>query len=412
MGPERDLSSKRIDIKGLPIEVAGRLWAQRRIEEMLAGRGRDILIVRKTKEYERRRALPTLTGEEEPTWNSVWFDEEGKMYISRWPIKKTKFDEDEKRYLVNPRGCEYEVLNRQRLRHDFFENLPKNLPIREVIIDKVGSDIETATRKAHHVLEKYAPGTEAHEVLLARGVIEYTDKLAHRFITTRMTKADLEALARETGKFLEKAELVDPHDPEKQSMLKNLLKVTLKDKLGRYNPLVARVRARAAFLAATRRLVVGGMVMRKFGTIEQILLYERETTRWALQTAANQLGSLLGHADFRRPDGKATNLQRSAIANILFDISEHHFALPRVRAYLAPARYAAINLIGCREHLKDLNRRILGDGVADELFARKPTRILVMEGRFAEAKKRIEESIDVINKVLKEYESIEKNEIS
>lgn len=391
------------------IETIGRRWAQRSAAEVKA-RTRAILIIRETGEYQRILNLPNLTGEQESLATGVRFDEVGNLYTTTWPVKKTEEGEDGKIYLFNPEGFKYRVLNRKRVRRNFFENLPKNLPVRELLFHQFDDNIESAIRHTRHILEGYAPGGESPEVIAARRVIEYTDQLAYRFISESMTEAGLEQLSRETWNFLESVNLLDPKDPDKKKMLVHLKASSRKDSLGRYNPLVARVRARAAYLAATRRLIVSGQIIRKFGTNENILLFERETTRWALETAGRQLGVLLSHADFQRPDGKSTEKQRAAIANILLNISHGHLALPRVKVYIQAARYAAINLVGIRDFKKDVNRRILGDEVAKDLFGRKPTRTLVIEGRFSEAKDRIEESMAVINTILYKYASIEREE--
>lgn len=379
--------------RGLSIESQGKIWARKKAADMLAGLENSVLIVRDTDEYRRRLELPPLTGEEEIIGWGVRINRVGNIYTPIWRVKDTKLTEDGGRQLVNPKDEPYRVMNRAHTRTDYFNNLPKDLPVHELIILKVDSDIESAIRLQRHILTRYQPRTEAKEAELARRVVEKSDSLANRYISEErpVTEADLMLLGKKTEQFLEQENLIDPRDPEKQQMMRMLSQVNVKDSLGRINPLVARVRARAAYLAATRRLVVGGMVTRKFASNEQVLLYERENTRWAMQTAYSQLGSVLRHADFGNPDGSATLKQRAAIANILMHISEGHLALPRVKAYLAVARFAAISLTGCREIKKAENREILGN-LAGELFLRKPTRILIIDGKFSEAKERINEA--------------------
>lgn len=390
--------------KGISVEVQGKIWGRKKADEMLAGLENSVLIVRTSDEYRELLDLHPLTGEEEIEGWGVRIDKVGNIHTPIWRVKDTVLGEDGKRHLINPEGKSYRVMNRVRVRTDFFENLPKNLPVNELLFLTVETDIETAIRLQRNILASYQPGTEAKEMELARRVVERSDSLANRYISEKrpVTDGDLRSLGRETELFLEKMGLVDPKDPEKQTMMRMLSEVDLKDSLGRINPLVARVKARAAYLAATRRLVVGGMITRKFATNEQVLLYERENTRWALQTAFNQLGSVMGHADFSRPDGSATQTQRAAIANILMSVSEGHLQLPRVKAYLEVARFAAINLSGSVEYKKAENRTILG-GFSDKLFARIPTRALIIDGAFFEAKKRIEETRKAIKDVLDEH---------
>lgn len=356
--------------EGQTIESIGRRWAQE-ARERLGFRKNAILIIRDTKEYDRWRRLPTFTGENDPQPRKPRFDEEGNVYI---PVNRVKVpQEDIGRRYITTEEYGYEVLNRERVLWTF-DNLPKTPTFYEVILNKFDSDIESAIRMQRHVLEGYAPETEATEIELARKVIARTDQIAHQFMGDRMSRDDLLLIARGIGHFLEEeVHLVDPRDPLKRKILDNLLKIDPTDSLGRHNPLVLRTRVRAAYLAATKRVIIGGKIVRKFADNQQVLLFERETTRWALKTALEQLLSVWGHADFNRPDSSATKLQRSAIANILLDISNGHLAQPRVKPYIYTARYAAINLIGVRHFKKDDNRRVLGDTDADDLFSRMPT---------------------------------------
>jgi hypothetical protein len=388
--------------KGLSIEVQGKIWARKKATEMKAGLENSILIVRKTDEYKRLLALPPLTGEEEFEGWGVRVGSLGNIHTPVWRVKETRLNDENQKCLVNPEGYSYKVMNRKRVRRDFFGNLPKELPVNELIFLGVGSDIETAIRQQRHILGSYQPGTEADEVQLARRVIEHTDRLANRYISEErpVREEDLRLLSRETGRLLEEMNLVDPRDPEKQKMLQMLLKVNLKDSLGRVNPLVQRVRARAAYLAAAKRLVVGGMITRKFASNEQVLLYERENTRWALQTAFKQMNTLLGHANFNNPDGSATQKQRAAIANILMNISEGHLMVPRVKPYLFPARHVAVNLNGSRAYERPRDRQIIGEDTAKQLFSRSPVRSIIMDGKFSEAKERIQESCQIIDAIL------------
>ncbi|MFV1917373.1 MAG: hypothetical protein ACC618_02765 [Patescibacteria group bacterium] len=394
--------------KRLSIELQGKVWARKKAVEMKAGLENSILIVRETEKYKRLLALPPLTGEEEIEGWGVRVDNLGNIHTPVWRIKETKLNDENQRDLVNPEGYLYKVMNRKRIRRNFFGNLPKGLPVNELISASVGSDIETAIRQQRHILDGYQPGTGAEEVQLARRVVEHTDRLASRYISEGrpVREEDLRLLSKETGHLLEEMNLVDPRDPEKQKMLQMLLKVNLKDSLGRVNPLVQRVRARAAYLAAAKRLVVGGMITRKFASNEQVLLYERENTRWALQTAFRQMNTLLGHADFNSPDGSATKKQRAAIANILMNISEGHLMVPRVKPYLRLARYIAVNLNGSRAFEQSMDRQIIGEDIADRLFSRSAVRSVIMDGNFSEAKGRIENSCQAIDAVLYEHESI------
>lgn len=418
MNQERRIgtSGQKVGFTEESIEATGRLWKKRREEKMMERKERTLLIVRDTSEYQQISSLPKLTGEIGP-YGGVSYDALGNIYTFYWPEKKTKIAEDGKRYIPGEDLVNIRVLNRKRIRTDIFDDLPKSIKVRELVYRKVDSDVETAIRMQRHILKRFQLdpkeyGTESltNEVELARKVIERTDKLAFMYIRGKVTEKDLLRLAEQTEVFLEDVGLLDPEDPDKMIMREQLLKASEKDILDRINPMVARVRARSAYLAASRRLIVGGMVVRKYATNEQILIYERENIRWTLKTASTRLESMLRHADFRRPDGDSTRKQRAAIANMLRTMSGEggHLDIPKLKPYLLPARQVIVNLIGSPERGKRLNTRILGKVTASKLYEQIPVTILVIEGNFSEARDRMKQSIKVLDNTLKEHESIEK----
>ena len=185
--------------------------------------------------------------------------------------------------------------------------------------------------------------------------------------------------------------------------MERLKKACQPDSRGRINNLVSRIRTQSAYVWAVRRLVVGSFVRRKHGENLNVLVYEREITHWALENASRQLESFLGHAAFRDPGKKASQSQGEIMIKVLKNITYSWMSLVRVAPYLAPTRAAAINLVGCREEKKEINRQVLDEELADELFAMTPTTQLLSEGRFAEAYFRIKRSYKVLRLVLKDY---------
>lgn len=389
--------------KRLTVEERGIYWAQRAKERMLAKEEPLVAIIRKTPEYDYLRELPSLTGGRRPA--DVRFDPlSGKIYYTTWREKRT-ITEDGQRFLRPPKKGElpeYEVLlpRLRRRTPGYLENLPLKSPVQELLFHHADG-IEEAVLKVQDILQAGIPEQ-------AQGVIAHTTKLANRFIERGLTNESLRELADQTGQFLENVGLANPDSPSFKKAMEKIKKACERDSRGRINNLISRVRVQSAYVWAVKRLVVGSFVKRKHGDNLNVLVYERETTRWALKNASRQLKSFLGHAAFRHPGKKVSQLQTETMVKVLKNITYGWLSLVRVAPYLAPARAAAINLVGCREEKKEINRQVLGEELADELFAIAPTTQLLSKGRFAEAFYRIKGSRDVLNLVLKDYASIGK----
>lgn len=405
MGPEK--TEGQDFIPELPFEskiVALRAGIEeRRRERILLGLDKAIIIVKDTEEYERRRNLLTLSGTDRIS--DVRFDETGNLYTTWYQPKMTEV-RDGKRLLVNPTDQRYTVLPVRKRREDFLEDLPKKRPIVELIFGETVF-LEEAIRQQQHILDGYQPGTAALEIEFARQVIAYTEGIAFRLLAQRrITREDLAELAHETGRFLEDSNLYDPRDPRKRKILDKLLLVGQLDAIGRPNYLGVLGRAFAAHTGAVERLTVGGLTADKFVRNLDILSYTRENYRWRFDLAASELKMFLQLPAFSRR--WADRSQREAMANALSLIVRNNLAPLRVNPYLRSARWAAINIVGCKEEKKDINREIMGEGIAKAIFSKKPVTRLVKEGNFTEAGRRIRLSIAQLWKTLRDYEDIEK----
>lgn len=379
---------------------------ERRIERIRLGYDRPIIIVRDDDEYERRRNLPTLSGTNQRS--DTRLDRLGNLYTTWYQHKRTKVEED-RRFLVNPQGTSYRVLHPRRVFDHYLDYLPKLRPVSELILGKTDI-IEKAIRQQKHILDSYAPlnGAAADEIEFARMVIAYTESIAFRFLgQRRVTREDLALLARETGNFLEKVKIYDPRDERKRRVLDKLLLASEPDTLGRPNYLGVLGRALAAHTAAVERLTIGGLISDKFFRNLQILSYTRENYRWRFALAANQMEFVLAHYGFKKRGAKVDDVQRRAVINALRFIIENHLTQERVNPYLRSARWAAINIVGCRQEKKEINRQILGENVADDVFTRIPVSVLLMEGDFEESAKRIKQSVLQLRKTNANYEDIE-----
>ncbi len=158
-------------------------------------------------------------------------------------------------------------------------------------------------------------------------------------------------------------------------------------------------------MRAVERLTIGGLITDKFARNLDILSYIREGYRWRFSLAARELAMVLDLPAFSRR--WANRGDREAMVNAISLIVTSNLAAIKVNPYLRSARWAAINIVGCREEKKDINREILGEGIAERIFSKKPVTRLIKEGNFTEGAGRIKSSIVQIKKTHKDYENIE-----
>ncbi|MDP3888414.1 MAG: hypothetical protein Q8Q24_00065 [bacterium] len=379
----------------LTIEQKGVVWGGRARERMFHQKEPVVAIVRKTEEYDCFRRLPRLGAGRSQT--DVRFDPaSGKLYYTTWREKRTTEEEGRRKLKPLQRGQlpEYEVLLPRGRRHTqgYLENLPQSSPVQELLFHHADT-IEEAIAKVGDIVQ-------APIRLQAQEVIAHAANLATRFIERGLTEEGLRELANQTGRILENACLSKPNSPGFQKAMGRLKKACERDSRGRINNLVSRMRVQSAYVWAVRRLVVGSFVQRKHGENLHVLTYELETTRWAISSALRQLKVFLGHGAFGQPERPTGQPQREIMAKVMTNIVES-LKIVRVAPYLAASRAAAINLVGCREEKREANKAILGIS-AEELFALTPvTRLLKGEGEIQEIFLRVNNSVDILEQVLK-----------
>ena len=389
------------------IESQGRRWADRRMERITQGLDRSVKIVRETRKYEEIDDLPSFI---DRGVSRLKYDEAGNIYVSKWHSKKTQLDKEDKRHLYNPSGHKYCILDPQHPRKDYLDNLPLDIPVVELIWAKVDGGIESAIRKQEHILGAYDPVKKDGEIKVAQRVIEFVDKLSTKFIKEKVGKGNLEELAEKTETFLEENDLISPKDRDKKHIRDMLLAVSNLDSLGRVNPLVSRVRARAAYLAATRRLVLGSLVAEKYGSNLEVLSYEREITRWALRTVVKQMDYyVLSHSFIKRGFG-GTELQITSLKDVIHTLVDGHLSTPRVKPYLPIARYAQISLVGADMGKGEMTKdtKIFGEELTLNFYKQIPVVQLLDFQKYWEVRSRVERITKSIRKVLDDYKNIEK----
>lgn len=370
------------------------VWGEKAQDRMFRRKDPVVAIVRRTEEYDCLRKLSRLVyGARSST--DVRVNELGKLYYTTWREKRTITDEEGRRRLKLPkRGSlpEYEVLlpRGRRSTLGYLENLPKLSPVQELLFHHADT-IEEAIAKVGEIVQ--APIRQQ-----AQGVITQTARLSTHFIERGLTEEGLRELANQTGQLLENVGLTKPSSPSFQKAMGRLKKACERDSRGRINNLVSRLRVQSAYVWAIKRLVVGSFVQRKHGENLNILVYERETTRWAMGSVLRQLDVFLGHTAFQHPERPTNQSQLEIMAKVIANIAES-LRVVRVAPYLVASREAAINLVGCREEKREANRPILGEK-AEELLALPPVTQLLKEGKINEVLARVKNSVSILEKVL------------
>ena len=416
--PSRQELSER-----LTIEETGILWERARRERILRGEERGIRIIKR--ELEPILSLPAFSGHAHPRAPEARIHEFGIIYTSRWSPKDV-FPVDGKLTIENPQ--EYIHIRSRGERHVNLADLPEvalsERPVVELIFGGIDSDIETAIRQQLHILEGYRPGMEAVELEQVKKAAAYVRRQSLQFIRGGLTKDDLEDLLKRTTNFLEKSGLLSSgiRQPEKIKIKNMLLRAMKPDSLERVNPMISKIRLRAGWLAAMRRMVVTSLIVKKAEDNLRLLSWEREMTRWALEMVRDDLVTFAGLEDerggvvFWKEGVVASDKEIRGMIRVLENIAGKKglLSIPRVVDYIGPAKLAAINLLGVSAVKDvDLARQIIGsDEVVDELRRLPPVPVLLYKREFAVARQRIRWSHTIIEMVLADYAPIEKPKTS
>jgi hypothetical protein len=287
------------------------------------------------------------------------------------------------------------------------EDLPQSGKAIGLVAGEVWEGLEPAIRQQYHILEKYQPASLTAEPQALRRIFYWMDQTSQKFREGPITKDQLEQLSQEGAELITQASLTSAVDETKKKLAIMLAKATKPDSLKRINPMISRIRLRSALLAATRRIVTAELVRRKFSANLEVLVAEREFTRYNLEQACGELSAIL-HV-LRQPRQNSTQISepdRKVLVSKIRETAQEYLSFPRVAPYLIPARLAAIFLVGCKESKKELNRQVLGEGIAEEVFSFMPATSLLQEGDIKEADRRISCASSILEEALRENDAL------
>ena len=400
------IDPERYSRHDIPIESRGQEFAEKLKQRMYSGQERNYPYVQI--KYEDILELPRLaTGvsefprrerfEEDLRFNPIT----GAIYTTHWTKLETFNDpETGKRSIEDPE--DYTFISDWPWLPDP-EDLPRTGRVIRLVVAEVWEGLEPAIRQQYHILEEYQPASLTAEPQALRRIFYWIDQTSQRFKEGGMTKGQLGQFSQGAAELITQAGLTSATDEVKKKLATMLAKATKPDSLGRINPLVSRIRLRSALLAATRRIVTAELVRRKFSANLEVLVAEREFTRYSLEQAGNELGAIL--YGLRQPQQDSSQIcesDRQGFISKIRKIAQYYLSFPRVAPYLIPSRLAAIFLVGCKESKKELNRQVLGEGIAEEVFSLMPATSLLEKGDIKEAGRRISWASSILEEALRE----------
>lgn len=232
--------------------------------------------------------------------------------------------------------------------------LPPEWTIGVLIPQKIKEGIEAAMRQQDEIAHDYRMNAGPEKVR----VDETFDLLYDTSSAFAMNEvngvSDLNELAITAENHFKIHGLLDSRDTVWQRVVEYTLKAAEKDRRNHINPLVSRVRVRAAFLAATQREMIARSVGDKAEKVYNYLALTRAGIRLKIRMVADTLDDLCGFSRGKLPQdpimlesGQISNIERgSALEQDLKAISGDILGSIQPAPYLLHATVARIILAG------------------------------------------------------------------
>lgn len=385
----------------ISIEERGRQWAKDYLERSRFQLDKLVLVVPQKDSWV--MGLEPIMGDN----FALRLDQVGNIYLQRWSdVSLIELTDGTRK--INSQIDEWQLLypHPDRVESNYLDNIPKHKTNAVAWQPVQFGSIESAIRAQGHVLNKVVGGDEHNDLTQALQVIKRVDELSGTVLATQnINLNDLDSFSKVIEQLLADSRLIDVKASRKVIMKEMLNKAFNKDGLNRINPLVMRTRLRSAFLQAVRQLVFVSRVAEKYTVNLAQLSMEKEMNRLALQeTVALLEKKLLWHEGFELHRYEPQT-QLRVLEAIMMEISHNLLTIPRVKPYLAAARFAALTLIGCRPEHVNQNRLIINDERKwDWLSENLSVTQLVNRNDFVAAEKRVEDMRGYLAKVLAENE--------
>jgi len=370
-------------------------WEGKRREAWLLRRERlrDTILLRLKTDRDKIGGLKPFHG-------IAFIDKEGDLYVTQWRAMGS---------IKNPEL--YTVLWPLHISDEktlpYLTQIPQQRPFlfRAQLVKVRG--IEKAIRFTRHVREAYLP-VEGERTERAREFIVQIKKLTDTFSQSyRLTLRQIEGLTRETRDLIQSSELDFSRLPRVQEAVDRVWRAsTMRDRTGRINPTACRQMLFSALLAMTQELELKHpQVQIKYAGLEAALNFEREQTRWILEQARHGLIHFLRSNVFRQPyllgkmSPKQLVAEKRGMITYIKKVSQELDNQVKLQPYKPVAQTVILGLQGGEEaEYRTAGWR--GDSATE----------LISQGYFNRARGRIWHCFRRMDNVLKEYESVEKEE--
>lgn len=370
-----ELGFKRGLSQGETIEAQRERWAARIRARMPEGVGGPPFVEVVEKEKEEVTRLPDLSPEAQTNEGDFWVKYDpttGEVVTFRWIKPKTIITKDKKQKL--PEAENFVVIKSPRDEEVDLEAMPKSWLVVKLVPQHVWDGLETAMRQQDYLIHDYHAG-EGIEQERVENLFSAIYDLTQVFVEGDLTEDDLNRVARQTQKLLEKEGLTEAKDDTWKRLADSTKRAAQKDKLYRINPGRARFLLRSAYLDNVRREVVTRLVREKANQVFGILFAERIITRTVLENATEMIDELFEHSVFthhvygqreRIPDQQITEVRE-----ILKGIVDVDLRRVRLEPYLLPSRLAEVMLMGTyfrsEREIEELGEVLRLGNVADEI---------------------------------------------
>ena len=175
-----------------------------------------------------------------------------------------------------------------------YAEVPASWTVGVLVPQVVKEGIEAAMRQQDEIAHDYRGGVGPEASRVDEIFDLLFDTSAAFTVGDIKNPSDLNLIAREAETILKNHGLMESKDYTWRRVVNFTLAATQEDRINRVNPLASRVRARAAFLAATEREMIGRSVGTKAEKVYQYLATVRAGIRAKIQMAADALDDIYG----------------------------------------------------------------------------------------------------------------------
>jgi hypothetical protein len=234
-----------------------------------------------------------------------------------------------------------------------YNEVPGDWTLATLVPQRIKEGIEAAMRQQDELVHDYK--NDGPENLRVDETFDLLYETSGAFVMGEVNgQDDLKSLAKMAEEHFKVHGLLESNDPIWQRVVTYTLKAVEKDSLNRINPLISRVRARAAFLAGTEREMIARSAGTKAEKVYRHLEVVRAATRLKMRMAIDTLDDLCGFSrgklaqDQVMFEGSETSTTRQGwvLEQYLKVISNDVLRSIQPAPYLVPATAGRVILTG------------------------------------------------------------------